>query len=88
MVCIYYTWIKVDQLVTNMNKKILVGLISLCSGLLLGQTIDIHHINIGQGDSTLVLGPVDSGGDRVVVLMDSGDRGAGGNLDGGLAVGK
>ena len=45
------------------------------------QSLEIHHINIGQGDSTLILGPPDGSGDRVVVLMDAGDRGAGGNLD-------
>ena len=52
------------------------------------QTLEIHHINIGQGDSTLILGPPGTSGDRVVVLMDAGDRGAGGNLDGGLVVGE
>ena len=50
--------------------------------------LEIIHINVGQGDSTLIIGPEDSAGDRVTVLMDSGDRGAGGNLDGGIVVGE
>ena len=71
-----------------MYKNILAGLLILCPCLLSAQILEIHHINIGQGDSTLILGPEDTSGDRVIVLMDSGDRGAGGNLDGGLVVGQ
>ena len=71
-----------------MYKKILAGLFLSCPTVLLAQTLEIHHINIGQGDATLILGPVDTSGDRIKVLMDSGDRGAGGNSDGGLVVGQ
>ena len=35
--------------------------------------LKIIHINIGQGDATLILGPADDAGDRVSVLMDAGD---------------
>ena len=32
----------------------------------------IHHINVEQGDSTLILGPENSSGDRTAVLIDAG----------------
>lgn len=71
-----------------MYKNLLAGLVMVCPGVLWGQTVEIHHINVGQGDATLILGPVDTSGDRVSVLMDSGDRGVAGNPDGGLVVGQ
>ena len=35
--------------------------------------LEITHINIGQGDSTLIRGPIENG-QRVSVLVDAGDR--------------
>ena len=46
----------------------------------------IIHINVGQGDSTLLLGPEVSGS-RVAVLMDAGDIPMSGDPDGGRIVG-
>lgn len=36
-------------------------------------SLDIYAIDVGQGDSTLILGP-EIGGDRVSILVDSGDN--------------
>lgn len=80
--------VRIDGGGIKLNKKFLAGLLVVFPSLLWAQTLEIHHINIGQGDATLILGPVDSSGNRVSVLMDSGDRGAGGNMDGGLVVGE
>lgn len=49
------------------------------------QELEIHHLNIGQGDATLILGPLDSG-TRVAVLIDAGDIAQGGKPDGGAIV--
>lgn len=49
------------------------------------QDLEIHHINIGQGDATLILGPVQNG-NRVSVLIDAGDITSGGKPDGGAIV--
>ena len=52
------------------------------------QDLRIIHINVGQGDATLILGPVDPGsGERVSVLIDAGDITNGGDPDGGSLVG-
>ncbi len=48
--------------------------------------IKIIHINIGQGDATLILGPADATGNRVSVLMDAGNIPMMGK-DGGKIVG-
>lgn len=37
------------------------------------QDLEIVNIRVGQGDSTLILGPANSTGERVVVLFDAGD---------------
>ena len=44
--------------------------------------LEIIHINVGQGDSTLILGPEENG-NRVSILIDAGDRF---NPDVGMAV--
>jgi len=44
------------------------------------QVLEIHHINVGQGDSTLVVGP-----NGTTVLIDAGDGGYF-SLDGGKIV--
>lgn len=49
-------------------------------------TLKAIHINVGQGDATLILGPADSSGDRVAVLMDAGDITFQGDPDGGVLV--
>jgi hypothetical protein len=46
------------------------------------QNLVIVHKNIGQGDATLILGPPDGNGNRVTVLVDSGDIRSGGDPDG------
>jgi beta-lactamase superfamily II metal-dependent hydrolase len=50
------------------------------------QLLEIHHINVGQGDATLILGPVAADGSRVTVLIDAGDIPSGGDRDGGAIV--
>ncbi len=58
------------------------------SSLIKGAELEIIHINIGQGDSTLILGPLSNDGKRVSVLMDAGDITMGGyKKDGGKVVG-
>ena len=47
--------------------------------------LTIVHLNVGQGDATLILGPAIDG-DRVSVLMDAGDIPNSGDLDGGAIV--
>lgn len=47
--------------------------------------LTILHLDIGQGDSTLILGPKENGS-RVSVLMDAGDIPNGGDKDGGAIV--
>lgn len=47
------------------------------------QELEIVHINVGQGDATLILGPRPSTGDRVAVLFDAGNIS---NPDGGERV--
>lgn len=37
------------------------------------QEIEIVHINVGQGDATLILGPQPSSGNRVPILFDAGN---------------
>ena len=48
-------------------------------------SLTIVHLDVGQGDSTLILGP-EINGDRVSVLFDSGDIPNGGDVDGGQVV--
>lgn len=47
--------------------------------------LEIIHLDIGQGDATLILGP-EVNGKRVSVLMDAGDIPSGGDKDGGAIV--
>lgn len=49
--------------------------------------VRIIHINIGQGDATLILGPADGNGHRTSVLVDAGNIPRGGEKDGGKIVG-
>lgn len=35
--------------------------------------LEIVNLRVGQGDSTLILGPPDATGDRITVLFDAGD---------------
>lgn len=44
--------------------------------------LEIVNLRVGQGDSTLILGPADSTGNRVTVLFDAGDISTS-NFDGG-----
>ena len=37
-----------------------------------GQVLEIHHLDVGQGDATLVIGP-----NKTVMLIDGGDTGKG-----------
>ena len=49
--------------------------ILLCLWILptFGQDLEIVNIRVGQGDATLIQGPIDSIGNRVNVLVDAGD---------------
>lgn len=49
------------------------------------QELEINHIRVGQGDATLILGPEDSSGERVTVLIDAGNIPTGG-YDGGRII--
>lgn len=50
--------------------------------------LKIINIRVGQGDSTLILGPADSTGRRISVLFDAGDISEGeGKFDGGRVLG-
>ncbi len=58
-------------------------LLILClasSTLISAQELEIINVRVGQGDATLIQGPIDSNGNRVNVLMDAGDIS---NRDGG-----
>lgn len=48
----------------------------------LNTELTILHLNVGQGDATLILGP-ETDNQRVSVLMDAGDIPNGGDKDGG-----
>lgn len=37
------------------------------------QEVEIVHLNVGQGDATLIRGPVSSTGERVTILFDAGN---------------
>ncbi len=49
--------------------------ILFCFGLnsIFAQDLEIVNIRVGQGDATLIQGPIDSNGNRVNVLIDAGD---------------
>ena len=52
------------------------------------QDVEIVNLRVGQGDSTLILGPPDSAGKRVAVLFDAGDEAeAGDRFDGARIIG-
>lgn len=55
------------------------------SDIVSSDQLTILHLDIGQGDSTLILGPEENGV-RVSVLMDAGDIPNGGDKDGGAIV--
>ena len=48
------------------------------------QELEIVNIRVGQGDSTLIQGPVQADGSRVNILFDGGDVSA---YDGGKVIG-
>ncbi|MCP4897568.1 MAG: MBL fold metallo-hydrolase [bacterium] len=50
-------------------------------GVAISAPLEIHHINVGQGDSTLIIGP-----NGTIVLIDAGDAGYFGNPNGGEIV--
>jgi hypothetical protein len=66
--------------------KALISGVTICASLLasplFGQELEIVNLRVGQGDSTLILGPADDNGDRVTVLFDAGDI-SNSNFDGG-----
>ncbi|MEN8129171.1 MAG: MBL fold metallo-hydrolase [Pseudomonadota bacterium] len=58
------------------------GCLTICVGLILlvdsmltasASEVEVVNIRVGQGDSTLIRGPADPSGDRIVVLIDAGD---------------
>lgn len=51
----------------------LILLTSFTSDFLIAQDLEIVNIRVGQGDATLIQGPVDGTGNRVNVLIDAGD---------------
>ena len=58
-----------------MIRRVLVSLLFVCSvsTILCAQELEIVNIRVGQGDATLILGPVKTDGTRVTVLFDGGD---------------
>ncbi len=54
----------------------------LLAGSTFGNELEIINVRVGQGDATLIQGPVDDNGNRVNVLFDAGDVPArdGGNI--------
>ena len=58
----------------------------LLSGQAFTQDVKIVHLNVGQGDATLILGPQDNTGNRVSILVDAGDIPQSGDKDGGDIV--
>ena len=67
---------------------VLVLVVTRAPAELANNELKIIHINVGQGDATLIVGPADAAGERVFVLMDAGDIPTGGDPDGGDIVGK
>ncbi|MGB3624408.1 MAG: MBL fold metallo-hydrolase [Henriciella sp.] len=59
---------------------VIVGIVHLLILSAAAQDMRIVNIRVGQGDSTLIQGPQDAGGNRVNVLFDAGDIP---DLDGG-----
>ncbi len=52
------------------NKTVLVLLLAAAAAF--GQVLEIHHLDVGQGDATLVIGP-----NKTVMLIDGGNTGKG-----------
>lgn len=53
--------------------RILLFLLSFVSQGLIAQDLEIVNLRVGQGDATLIQGPVDENGDRINVLVDAGN---------------
>jgi len=69
--------------ITVINAVILIGFISsITVSAFADNNLKIIHVNIGQGDSTLILGPEENG-NRTSILIDAGDRR---RPDGGLVI--
>lgn len=67
---------------------LVLAVIFVLSPLAVGGELKIVHINVGQGDATLILGPEDASGARVSVLVDAGElTNSKGHKDGGVVVG-
>lgn len=60
---------------------IVVVFFALVSSPLFAQNLEIHHIDVGQGDAILVIGP-----NGTTILIDAGDAGWFGKPDGGEIV--
>ncbi len=62
----------------------------LACSLIIGNSyaggLEIIHINIGQGDATLILGPASEDGSRRTVLYDAGNIPGYGAPDGGKRI--
>ena len=54
-------------------KKLVLALALVLPASVGAQDLTIVNIRVGQGDATLVQGPVDAAGKRVNVLFDAGD---------------
>ena len=60
---------------------------SILTNNLQADELRIIHINIGQGDATLIIGPESTSGERTNILVDAGNITIGGGKDGGAIVG-
>ncbi len=54
------------------RQIVLATFVLLAATAAFGQVLEIHHIDVGQGDATLVIGP-----NKTVMLIDGGDTGKG-----------
>jgi beta-lactamase superfamily II metal-dependent hydrolase len=71
----------------SLRRLCLVVVLSLCCVSAFAGELTIVHINVGQGASTLILGPADQSGKRVSVLVDAGELpGRHNSPDGGWVV--
>jgi len=56
-----------------MNRSWIACFSLVISFTLQAQDLKIIHIDVGQGDATLIIGPQQSDGKNVSVLFDTGD---------------